>query len=125
MLEANRLWFYSLIASISKAGLDLWNLRAGEEEAEVPQSKKGKKKSTEVIVKGESRGEMLKRRLVADCFDLMIPGHATGWIPSSLAIVGESNCLILVKEELTCYYLGFASAISTVLSSRDIWDRLQ
>jgi hypothetical protein len=48
----------------------------------------------------------VKRKLVSDCFDLFIPGHVTGYLPTSTATV------------------GVASAVSTVLSSKDIWDRM-
>jgi len=58
----------------------------------------------------EDRGNRLrgvKRRLVSDGFDLFVPGFVTGWIPTPPTFV------------------GFATIISTVLSSKDIWDRLQ
>ena len=50
--------------------------------------------------------EGVRRRLVSDCFDLFIPGHVTGWISTNMATV------------------GFATVVSTVLSSKDIWVRL-
>jgi hypothetical protein len=44
---------------------------------------------------------------VSDGFDLFVPGSVTGWLPTPPAFV------------------AFATIISTVLSSKDIWDRLQ
>ena len=56
---------------------------------------------------GTKKLDGVKRRIVSDCFDLLIPGHVTGWITTSTAAV------------------GFASVVSTTLSSKDIWDRLK
>ena len=55
----------------------------------------------------ENRLQGVKRRLVSDGFDLFVPGSVTGWLPTPPAFV------------------AFATIISTVLSSKDIWDRLQ
>jgi len=46
------------------------------------------------------------RRLLTDGFDLFIPGHITSWIHTTPAFV------------------GFASMVSTLLASKEIWDRL-
>jgi hypothetical protein len=49
----------------------------------------------------------LIRRLVTDCFDLLIPGSVTGWLVASPVIVGT------------------ATVISTTLSAKDIWDKYE
>jgi len=49
----------------------------------------------------------VKRRLVSDFADLLIPGHVVGWISSSQVVV------------------GCASVVSTVLGSVDIWEGLK
>jgi hypothetical protein len=109
MLEGNRFWFYSLCFSI------LWGVVGLFSRQDLSKKGPGRRgrKADGVAVKGKmERGisrsrEGVKRRLVSDCFDLLIPGHVTGWISTSTATV------------------GFASVVSTVLSSKDIWDRLQ
>lgn len=123
MLEANKFWFYSLVCSLLEGCMKLFFGDAGIERkvrlAATPNLKKEKRAkladSTEdsAMDEGSPRESSkdnrhnTKRRMVADGFDLLIPGSITGWVPTSPTIV------------------GFAGAISTILSSRDIWDRLQ
>jgi hypothetical protein len=110
MLEANKFWFYSLLFSILSAIADLLFNPSPQPSRERKSSPKKlvKKKSAELrLNSGKKKREKIKRGLIADAFDLLIPGHVTGWIPTGMATV------------------GFASAISTTLSSRDIWDRLR
>lgn len=47
------------------------------------------------------------RRLLTDGFDLFIPGSITGWIRTSPAVV------------------GYATVVSTLLASKEIWDRVK
>lgn len=102
MLEANRFWFYSLICSIVWGLVQLF----ARQEAYVEPGKSGEKRDGRTAGKA-SKPQGVKRRLVSDCFDLLIPGHVTGWISTSIVTV------------------GFAGVVSTVLSSKDIWDRLK
>ena len=110
MLEANKFWFYSLLFSTLSAIVQLLFGTSPQPSRERKSSPKRlvKKKSAELRLNGEKKDrQKIKRRLIADAFDLLIPGHVTGWIPTGMATV------------------GFASAISTTLSSRDIWDSLR
>lgn len=102
-LEGNKLWFYSLVCSILLGWLQLY---AGDVEVKGGTDKKAKGKKHSVQARKKGLGGV-KRRMVVDGFDLFIPGFVTGWIVTTHAFV------------------GFAGAISTVLSSKDIWDRLQ
>ena len=108
MLEANKFWIYSLVFSILGGFVQLF----GSPEAGGGSEKSGEKREA-VNARKSLKGarskpeEGVKRRLVSDCSDLLIPGHVTGWISTSNATV------------------GFATVISTVLSSKDIWDRLK
>jgi hypothetical protein len=112
MLEGHRFWFYSLVFSILLGLVQLFWIQGGNERPK----KISEKAHSRIIFKaatgagGEKAGrsagsqsqEGVKRRLVSDCFDLLIPGHVTGWISTSTVTV------------------GFASVISTLLSSKDI-----
>lgn len=117
MLEANRFWFYSLVISISWGSVKMFRQQPGESgRTEKQQSEKERPRTliAKEARKGQKHGgagieerRQIQRRLVTDVFDLFVPGHVTGWIPTSLATV------------------GFSSVISTVLSLKDIWDRLR
>lgn len=105
LVEGNKCWFYSLVCSIL---LGILQLYAGDGEAKSGSDEKGKGKEKKQSVEAKKENiSGVKRRLVADGFDLFIPGAVTGWIVTSHAFV------------------GFATMVSTVLSSKDIWDRLQ
>jgi hypothetical protein len=102
-LEGNKFWFYSLVCSILLGGLQLF---AGHLEVQAETGERAKQQKQSVQAQNR-RFSGVKRRIVADGFDLFIPGFVTGWIITTHAFV------------------GFAGVISTVLSSKDIWDRLQ
>jgi len=93
MLDANKCWWISLLCSIALGIIHLYTSWTRK-----TRSGKGSK--------GIRKMKGVKRKLVSDCFDLFIPGHVTGYLPTSTATV------------------GVASAVSTVLSSKDIWDRM-
>jgi hypothetical protein len=76
----------------------------GEDRGDEKNAKKGPKNAKEAK---ENRLRGAKRRLISDGFDLFVPGSVTGWVPASPAVV------------------GFATIISTVLSSKEIWDGLR
>lgn len=105
MLEANKFWFYSLACSII---LHLHTLQ-----------RHYVAKSTKIVVvsvNGQTQPlkasqadwndsvRFTRRRLISDSADLLIPGHVTGWIKTSMGVV------------------GIASVVSTVLSGKEIWD---
>lgn len=117
LLEGNRFWFYSLVFSIAWGFLQL--LDAGPESRMPPVAKDGEKviaesssdeeikTKLEVEEKRKRKMDAIKRKLVIDGFDLLSPGFVTGWINTSASVV------------------GFSSVVSTVLSSKEIWDRLK
>jgi len=105
MVTGNSLWFFALLCSIIWGVFLLFGV--GEVDENRRDEKNAKKKANNTK---EERGNRLlgvKRRLVSDGFDLFVPGSVTGWVRTPPAFV------------------GFATIISTVLSSKDIWDRLQ
>ncbi|KAE9373452.1 hypothetical protein N431DRAFT_482476 [Stipitochalara longipes BDJ] len=103
LVEGNKFWFYSLVCSILLGGVQLYT---GDGETKVGNSEKSRGKKQGVKAQQKKLGG-IKRRLIADIFDLCIPGFVTGWIVTTHAFV------------------GLAGAVSTILSSKDIWDRLQ
>jgi len=105
MFEANQFWFYSLVCSIILGAYSLYTSTQDPTTSGVGKGK-DKRESEDEKVRKEKR-RRVKTRLVADGFDLLIPGFVTGWIRTTPAVV------------------GFASATSTVLSSKDIWDRMR
>lgn len=120
MIEANKFWFYSLVFSILWGVFQLLYRDFGEQAPKTPSGKSPEKahgrRAVNPKVGGDRKGarrvvseehQRVKRGIVSDCFDLFIPGSVLGWISASSATV------------------GYATVISTVLSSKDIWDRLQ
>jgi len=103
LVEGNKFWFYSLVCSILLGGLQLY---AEGGEVKGGSTEKDTGKSQGVQAQKEKLGG-IRRRMVVDIFDLFLPGFVTGWLVTTQAFV------------------GFASAVSTILSSKDIWDRLQ
>jgi Peroxisomal biogenesis factor 11 (PEX11) len=103
LVEGNKFWFYSLVCSILLGVVQLYD---GRGEVKSESGEKGKSKKQGVQAHKEKLSG-IKRRMMVDCFDLFIPGFVTGWLVTTQAFV------------------GFAGAVSTVLSSKDIWDRLQ
>jgi len=103
MVEANRFWFYSLLFSIVLCVMQLLegSRVPAEKESGGNKLKKDEKKSLRV------RRRIIVSRLLTDGFDLFIPGSITGWIHTSPAFV------------------GFAGMLSTLLASKEIWDRFK
>lgn len=115
-VEANKFWFYALVFSMlwGLVQLSAWNRVLSD----TLSSQKGKEKSdssSDEVIAAQAKEEAalkyqragLRRRLVVDGLDLLIPGHVVGWLPTSAAIT------------------GFAGAVSTVLSMKDIWDKFK
>ena len=105
LLEGNRFWFYSLVCSILWGVVQLFERHNADGESKKSDEKRPARKSTKDAGLKSKAG--VKRRLVSDCFDLLVPGSVLGWISASTAMVGA------------------ASVVSTVLSSKDIWDSLK
>jgi hypothetical protein len=103
LVEGNKFWFYSLVCSILLGALQLKSA-SGEVEGQSSERSKGKKQGV-LIRKRDLDG--VRRRMMADCFDLFLPGFVTGWLVTTHAFV------------------GFAGAVSTILTSKDIWDKLR
>ncbi|RFU28854.1 hypothetical protein B7463_g7497, partial [Scytalidium lignicola] len=102
LLEANKFWFYSLVFSIIKSVLGLLNSGSSTK----PNGTNEKKGKNSPPVK-KTRPNKLVRKLLADGFDLLIPGLVTGWIPTSLLIS------------------GYTTVASTILTSMEVWDGLR
>jgi hypothetical protein len=106
MAEANRFWFYSLVFAIIWSCVQLLHrplITSSDEKLDKTETQlPAEKRLSEV-----NERQALKRRLLTDCFDLFIPGYAIGWIRTTSAFV------------------GFATLISTTLSSKDVWDKVQ
>jgi hypothetical protein len=103
LIEGNKFWFYSLVCSILLGALQL-NSARGEVEEQSSVRSKGKKNGVKVQKKDL---DGVRRRMIADCFDLFLPGFVTGWLMTTHAFV------------------GFAGAVSTILTLKDIWDKLR
>lgn len=105
MVRANQFWFVALLVSISMGIMEIWNWSG---DAKIDASSEGKGEGTKSLLpqSEELAWNRSRRKLTVDFFDLLIPGHVTGWIPSSLSTI------------------GFASALSTLLASKEIWDKL-
>ncbi|CZS95951.1 uncharacterized protein RAG0_05424 [Rhynchosporium agropyri] len=118
MLEGNKFWFYSLICSILGGLLQFVDVAArthdvkgmdGDEQKsgnESSSEREGKDKQSLDLDRGKKM-DTIKRKLVIDGLDLLSPGFVTGWISTSASVV------------------GFSSVLSTLLSSKEIWDRLK
>ncbi|KAK0124324.1 hypothetical protein ONS95_009294 [Cadophora gregata] len=117
LLEGNKFWFYSLVCSI------LWGLLqymdASNERYQVASKKMDEATGSAALsdveakdirdfeVKRKVKMDGVKTKMVIDGFDLLSPGFVTGWIRTSASVV------------------GFSSVVSTMLSSKEIWDRLK
>ncbi|KAH7419106.1 peroxisomal biogenesis factor 11 [Cadophora sp. MPI-SDFR-AT-0126] len=117
LFEGNKFWFYSLVCSILWGLLQYVDIRS--EGSEVASKKAGENPGAETSSDLERKGrqafdlnqkakmDSIKTKLVIDVFDLLSPGFVTGWIKTSASVV------------------GFSSVVSTVLSLKEIWDRLK
>ncbi|KAH6723997.1 peroxisomal biogenesis factor 11 [Leptodontidium sp. 2 PMI_412] len=108
LLEGNKFWFYSLVCSIIWGLLQLVDVSSERYVDEDESSSETEVKARHQFeLKRKRRMDAIKTRLVIDGFDLLTPGFVTGWIRTSISVV------------------GFSSVVSTVLSLREIWDRLK
>jgi len=109
LIEANKFWFYALVFSLLWGLVQLFALNHVHSDQEKTESSSDEAIATQRRAENEQRqkGADIRRRLVVDGFDLLIPGHVTGWISTSTATT------------------GIAGSISTVLSMKDVWDKLK
>ena len=106
-LEGNKFWFYSLVCSIAWG---VWEACGTYGEMEVKEGKEEKveveKRLEEMKTARKAKRKRIVLKIVSDGFDLFVPGHVTGWISTSPATT------------------GMASVVSTLLSSRAIWEQM-
>jgi hypothetical protein len=116
LIEANKFWFYALVFSMLWGLMQLSALnRVLIDTLSLQKDKEKLDSSSDEVMAAQAKEEAalryqragLRRRLVVDGLDLLIPGHVVGWLPTSAAITGA------------------AGAVSTVLSMKDIWDKLK
>lgn len=112
--ESMKFWFYSLTFSVMSGLSQLAELHMvvdkgqdkPREAVEKSMQLSGKQLADIESKEKRSKQRRLIRKVVTDLCDLTIPGATTGWIITSSGTV------------------GIASAISTVLASSDIWERI-
>lgn len=106
MLEANRFWFYSLVFSI--VGLCFQLFRKGKPGKKVVKDlKEGETEARKAALRADAVNTRRTRvQLTADCVDLLVPGHVTGWIPTSTVIS------------------GIAGVVSTSIALKQIWAKI-
>lgn len=113
-IEANKLWFYSLVCSILLSLVQIFNsdssavTKAPSEKDDAKSQVKARSKRAKEAEKRIASNEKWRRNvraIVTDASDLFLPGVVTGW---------------LVTGPVT---LGVATVISTTLSSKDVWDK--
>ncbi|KAE8451597.1 hypothetical protein EG329_003670 [Mollisiaceae sp. DMI_Dod_QoI] len=110
LIEANKFWFYALVFSLIWGLVQLSALTSFHS-----YQKENAESSSDEAMVAQRRAEHeqkqqkadIRRRLVVDGFDLLIPGHVTGWISTSAAMT------------------GIAGSISTVFSIKDVWNKLR
>ncbi|EGP84703.1 uncharacterized protein MYCGRDRAFT_62362 [Zymoseptoria tritici IPO323] len=106
-LEANKCWFYAICASIA---LSLYSLLFPAAISNIAPSKatdSAARTSPPSSQSNRASHWSLMTGLLTDACDLLIPGSAIGWTPASGLVVGTSM------------------AISTLLSGRVIWVKVQ
>jgi hypothetical protein len=110
LIEGNKFWFYSLLFSIALGILQLTSLSSSSSSPSptktTSSNEKGEKEEKIVyeLEKNRKKTNKLKRKLVADCLDLLVPGFVVGWIPICSAVA------------------GLATAGSSWIGLGDIWD---
>ncbi len=98
LVDANKFWFCSLVFSLTSCLLQLYRLRSPS----APAAAKARPRAT-----ARTLSRALKKQVLTDACDLLIPGSVTGWARTSPAVV------------------GVATVVSTLLASEEIWYRVQ
>lgn len=113
-IEANRLWFYSLVCSLLLCIYSFTRLPSIPPPSlamESPEKSASSEKETqlrrqEAARKLQQQKRLLARDAVMYAADLFIPGAVTGWLRTEPAVVSA------------------AMVVSTLLGSEDIWMRV-
>lgn len=113
-IEANRLWFYSLVFSLLLCAYSFATLPSIPPPSlavESPEKSATAEKETQLARQEAARKLSRQKRLLARdaviyAADLLIPGAVTGWLTAEPAVVGA------------------AMVVSTLLGSEDIWMRV-
>lgn len=95
LVEANKFWFYAILASIVRTVVQRTGLFSGGFKS----SKSGKKQT--------SQNPPSLRRLVIDALDLTLPASFIGWV---------------ALDDVT---IGCFMTVSTILVWRDVWAKAQ
>jgi len=105
LLEANKLWFYAICLSISRAVIQLFSAPAKPRNATNGHTKTANKNNSQSAHSfGSAPIELiLAKRVVADSCDLTLPGSFVGWIP-----IGDLG-------------VGIAMFLSTMFSLSQVW----
>lgn len=116
LIEAHKLWFYSLSLSLISAVWSLFSTKNhGKKKTDVAEKKPGngnsnskekdekKAKADAVLEKAGSAYGPVMKRIVIDGCDLLIPGSFVGWINAGPVVI------------------GMAMVVSTVLTAQDVW----
>jgi cytoskeletal protein RodZ len=124
--EANKLWFYGLVASIILSLYQLFLSSTGvsasqERSSSSPNSNTGSDKENNTAAANEktsnprsnthsttsSKTSAIWEAIVIDACDLFLPGSSLGWLPVSTLVV------------------GIAGTTSTTVAGKQIWLRLR
>jgi hypothetical protein len=103
LIEGNKFWFYALVFSIV---LSLYQLFADYASPGIS-LKSEKHAALTLLTARTKKRRAIKRKLIGDMCDLLIPSFVLGWIP-----VGSATA-------------GFASCVSSVISMGDIWEGMR
>jgi len=116
LIEAHKLWFYSLSLSLISAVWSLFSTKShGKKKTDVAEKKPGngnsnskekdeKKAKADAVPEkaGSAYGPVMKRIVIDGC-DLLIPGSFVGWVNAGPVVI------------------GMAMVVSTVLTAQDVW----
>jgi hypothetical protein len=112
-VEGNKFWFYSLLCSITLHLLTLFTPDyppppPHKSPASSPKRFSSKKviEHQKALKKKKYERMLMKRRLVADCCDLFVPGLVVGWIDVGILV------------------MGCAGVVSSLLGLWEIWEKL-
>lgn len=101
LIEGNKFWFYALLFSL---GLGLHQLFTDAASPPSGSSVGGERKNQAEALTARKKRRAVKRKLVADACDLLVPGFVLGWIGVSSAMSAAAGC------------------VSSCISMGDIWD---
>ncbi|KAF1821452.1 uncharacterized protein K489DRAFT_340533, partial [Dissoconium aciculare CBS 342.82] len=103
--EANKLWFYGLVASIILSLYQLFLSSTGNDTAAANEKTSNPRSNTPFTT--SNKASALWEAIVIDACDLFLPGSSLGWLPVSTLVV------------------GIAGTTSTTVAGKQIWLRLR